>query len=196
MYVAPRPPCSFAYREAYTAYWKLGHRLFKSSPETLPVTFIPGDIFDPTYLALSPPLSALPSTPAPALPGLSSLTPLQGHVSAIHASMFFHLFDEAKQLELARRLASLLSLAPGSLILGRQVAAPIKGPRDAVSRAPDQPVVRLFCHTPASWAALWDGVVFKEGTVRVEAELREVTLYADSPPEQRVWWMLWSVTRL
>ena len=110
--------------------------------------------------------------------------------------MFFHLFDEAKQVELARRLASLLSPLPGSLILGRQLAAPVKGPRAAVVAAADQPVVRLFCHSPASWAALWDGVVFAKGTVRVEAELREVPLYADSPPEQRFWWMHWSVTRL
>ena len=110
--------------------------------------------------------------------------------------MFFHLFDEAKQVELARRLASLLSPAPGSLILGRQFAAPVKGSRTGVIHAPDQPVVRLFCHSPASWAALWDGVVFSKGTVRVEAELRELSLYVGSPPEQRFWWMFWSVTRL
>ena len=153
-------------------------------------------MFDPAYLAPSPLFSTPPTTPVPVLPGLTNLSPLLGHVSAIHASMFFHLFDEAKQVELARRVASLLSPLPGSLILGRQLAAPVKGSRAAVAAASDQPVVRLYCHSPASWAELWDGVIFAKGTVRVEAELREVPLWADSPPEKRFWWMYWSVTRL
>ena len=81
--------------------------------------FVPGDIFDTNYLAFVPPTYEQPSTSTPVPSALTTLTPLQGHVSAIHASMFFHLFDEEKQRALALRLAGLLSPRPGSMVLGR-----------------------------------------------------------------------------
>lgn len=125
------------------------------APPNIPCYIHPRRLLQPDLLSRKCSGHILPraqSTPAPTLSVLSGLTPLQGHVSAIHASMFFHLSDEAKQVELAQRLASLLSPTSGSLIFGRQLTAPIKGTRYAV--ASDQPVVRLFCHTPAWWAAL------------------------------------------
>ncbi|TFY68443.1 hypothetical protein EVJ58_g1016 [Rhodofomes roseus] len=178
-------------------YWELGHRLFKSTPESFPVPFVPGDIFNDSYLTSGPPLYTPPSTPAPALSGLTSLTPLQGHVSAIHVAMFFHLFDEAKQLALAQRLASLLSPVPGSLIFGRHFSADVKGVRDLLTTGDDTPgVSRLFCHSRESWTALWNGGVFKEGTVKVAVEFKEAPLYATTPVEWKLWLMVWSVTRL
>ncbi|KAH9914998.1 uncharacterized protein B0H18DRAFT_112110 [Fomitopsis serialis] len=179
------------------SYWALGHRLFKSTPESFPVPFVPGDIFDANYLASAPPFYAPLSTPAPALPSLITLTPLQGRVSAINAAMFFHLFDEAKQLALAQRLASLLSPLPGTLILGLHYSADVKGVRDSQPGGDDTPdVIRVFCHSPKSWAALWDGGVFTKGTVKAEAELRDVPIYATAPPQGKLWLMVWSVTRL
>ena len=97
------------------------------------VRFVPGDVFDTNYLALAPPAHEEPSTAAPALSSLATLTPLLSRVSAIHASMFFHLFDEEKQRALALRLAGLLSPRPGSIIFGRHIAGAVQGARDAAS---------------------------------------------------------------
>ena len=94
---------------------------------------------------------------------LTSLTPLQGHVSAIHASSLFHLFEEVKQLELGKRLASLLSPVPGSLLFGAHVGLPEKGIRNG----------NKFCHSPESWKELWDGTIFPKGTVDVVAGLKQ-----------------------
>ena len=159
--------------------------------------FVPGDIFDTNYLAFTPPTYEQPSTSTPVLSALKTLTPLQGRVSAIHASMFFHLFDEEKQRMLACCLASLLSPHPGSMVFGRHIAGIVKGTREAVPTEANQPAVRVFCHSPESWAALWDGEVFEKGTVRVEMKvLSEVASYVNALPERRVYWTTWSVTRL
>lgn len=152
------------------AFWDCGHELFKSDPETFPAAFIAADAFDPDLIA---PLSHLhteePKTPIPPLRTLKSLTPLQGHVSAIHTSSFFHLFNEAKQLELAKRLATLLSPIPGSIIFGSQIGRPdLTGGNTLLhNRA-------IFLHSPDSWRELWNGQVFDKGSVRVDAELRRI----------------------
>ncbi|KAH9928837.1 uncharacterized protein B0H18DRAFT_1210026 [Fomitopsis serialis] len=180
-------------------YWQLGHRLFKSTTESFPVPFVPGDIFDVNYLASAPPFYVSPASPAPALSNLTNLTPLQGHVSAIHAAMFFHLFDEEKQLILAQRFASLLSPVPGSLIFGRHYSAYVKGARVGIPAGEGTPgVSRLYCHSPESWTALWNGGVFKEGTVKVEVELKETQweAYVNAPPERKLYIMLWSVIKI
>ena len=39
-------------------FWRLGHTLFKSSAETLPVPFIPGDAFNEAFLKQVPPFYA------------------------------------------------------------------------------------------------------------------------------------------
>ncbi|KAH9916817.1 uncharacterized protein B0H18DRAFT_1124037 [Fomitopsis serialis] len=139
---------------------------------------MPGDIFDANYLTSALPFYAPLSTPAPALPSLNSLTPLQGRISAINA-------------------ATLLSPLPGTLILGLHYSADVKGVRDSQPGGDDTPdVIQVFCHSPESWAALWDGEVFTKGTVKVEAELRDVPIYATAPPQGKLWLMVWSVTRL
>ncbi|KAI0358974.1 hypothetical protein OH77DRAFT_1420487 [Trametes cingulata] len=182
------------------AFWELGHKLFKSTPETFPVPFIPGDVFDPAHLAPVPPSYSPPDTPPPQLSTLTSLNPLRGHVSAIHASALFHLFSEDKQLQLAQALAGLLSPEPGSMILGSHVSRPEKGFRLEVN-----PPYRLgdpmFCHSPDSWAELWDGQIFERGTVRVDTVLREskrwdVMESQDIGPELKQYVLAWSVTRL
>ena len=159
---------------------------------------VPGDAFDPAHLAVAPPLTAAeaPTTPAPPLVGLTSLNPLRGRVSAIHASAFFHLFEEEQQLHLARALAGLLSPEPGSLILGAHGGRPVKGLRVEMFR-PNSHGVTMFCHSPESWVEMWE-TVFGKGTVKVEASLTEVERkdLIHLTEETRFYLLVWSVTRL
>ncbi|KAI0034152.1 hypothetical protein K488DRAFT_46101 [Vararia minispora EC-137] len=153
-------------------FWNLGHELFRTTPETFPVPFVGGDAFNPEHLAVVPPFTPAnqPTTPPPDLKSLTSLNPLRGHVSAIHASSFFHLFREDSQLHLARALAGLLSPEPGSMIFGSHASLPEKGLR--VIRKDGDDKRSMFCHSPESWTELWDGVIFEKGEVKVEATLK------------------------
>ncbi|OSD04930.1 hypothetical protein PYCCODRAFT_1363568 [Trametes coccinea BRFM310] len=179
--------------DLHQEFWELGHKLFRSTPESFPVPFIPGDVFDQTHLEPAPPFYSPPDTPTPQLSSLTSLNPLRGRVSAIHASAFFHLFDEEKQLQLAQALAGLLSPEPGSMMLGAHGGQPEKGPRLSAASRP------MFCHSPESWKALWDGQIFKKGTVRVEAFLRERESGAIPDVVEsgtKSYTLVWSITRL
>ena len=147
----------------------MGHKLFNTTPETFPVPFIQADAFDDKYLVMSPIPNSPPTDPLPPLNELKSLTPLIGRLSAIHTSSFFHLFSEEKQFELAQKIAGLLSPAPGSTIFGMHAGLAEKGFSKEGNRRTGGP---LFCHSPDSWKELWDGVIFKQGTVKVEATLR------------------------
>ncbi|KAL5521597.1 hypothetical protein ACEPAF_2345 [Sanghuangporus sanghuang] len=146
------------------AFWDLGHKLFKSTPETFPVGFIQGDVFDPQHLALGTPFYDPPRMPRPVLSMLTSLTPLQGHVSALHTSLFFHLFSKEEQIKLAHLIAPLLSPIPGSMIFGAHTSKPVSGESQLAAIAK-----RIYCFSPEDWCALWDGGVFKKGTIRAEA---------------------------
>ncbi|KAI0935866.1 hypothetical protein AcV5_004166 [Taiwanofungus camphoratus] len=183
--------------DLHPEFWALGHTLFNSTPETFPVPFIAGDAFDPAHLPPTPPFSAPPPAPLPAPAPLTSLVPLLGHVSAIHASAFFHLFDEPRQAQLARALAGLLAPAPGSLIFGSHGGRAQKGRRAAAEAESSWRTEPMFCHSPESWAALWDGEVFEKGSVRVEAYLKESAQGEEANTEgPRNGVLVWSVTRL
>jgi hypothetical protein len=181
----------------------LGHKLFKTTQETYPIAFVPGDVFDSNHLEIAPPLASTepstgdpPSGPTLNLCNLTSLNPLQGRVFAIHASAFFHLFDEERQLHSARALAGLLSPEPGSKIFGMHIGAPKKkGFRPSLMRKDHQ----LWCHSPESWTELWDGLVFEKGVVKVQTELVHVARKNLEPdPAQNAThdFLVWSVTRL
>ncbi|PSR71363.1 hypothetical protein PHLCEN_2v12739 [Hermanssonia centrifuga] len=179
-------------------FWELGHKLFRSTPETFPAHFIPGDALDPAFLKpVNIPMTA-PTTPIPPLGSLTSLTPLVGRLSIIHASSLFHLFNEEEQLRLAKQLGALLSPRPGSFIFGAHGGRPEKGFRIAASR-PDSHGVRMFCHCPESWKRLWEKEVFREGRVTVKAHLQEVErgdLLAVDSEGSKFHLIIWSVTRL
>jgi hypothetical protein len=49
----------------------------------------------------------------------------------------------------------------------------------------------MFCHSPESLKELWDGQVFKKGTVKVAADLHVI----DVRPDRNISFMWWSVTR-
>ena len=184
-----------------SGFWEYGHQLFKSTPETFPVAFIPGDIFDPAFISETGPflsMAEVNGTVMPPLNTLSSLNPVRGKISAIHASDLFHLFSEERQLQLAKIISSFLSPEKGSVIFGQHTARPIKGLRDEEKFNR----VKMFCHSPESWAQMWIEVFGKEekdgdNRVKVDAELvREVTKsFADYSEEYR-WIMKWSVIRL
>lgn len=151
-------------------FWNIGHKLFKTTPETFPVPFVGGSVLDPKFIEPRSPFYTPPTTSRPDLKTLTSLTPLQGHVSVIHNASFFHLFDEETQLQAARALASLLSPEPGSMIFGHHSSEPVSGLRAFANSRGE----RIYCHSPEDWRALWDGVVFEKGTVEVWVELREI----------------------
>ncbi len=175
------------------AFWDCGHELFKTSPETYPAAFLAGDILDSSIIAPRDPFYTTPDASRPSLLVLSSLTPLQGHVSAIHASAFFHLFEEETQLQIARRLATLLSPAPGSVIFGSHGALPTKGQRHEHMSGM---TTTMFCHSPQSWQELWDGQVFAKGTVRVEVDLQMSNRSDLALKETPFYWLVWSITRI
>jgi hypothetical protein len=136
-----------------------------------------------------------PEGPALDLCSLTSLNPLHGQVFTIHASSFFHLFSEARQLHVAQALAGLLSPEPGSVIFGQHIGKADKG--FVTSPMGDH---QMFCHSPASWAQLWDGVVFEKGVVDVKAKLVQ-TGWEDPDAYQSAIFvkftvLTWSVTRL
>lgn len=168
-------------------FWNIGHETFRSTPETFPVPFVKGDVFDSSNLEVHPPLDGAPETPMPALNSLVSLDPLRGHVSVIYAAALFHLFNEEKQLGLACALASLLSFEPGSIIFGYQAG---KFAKEVII---DHGT--MFFHSPESWKELWDGKVFGKGKVEVEAFLKpiEPSMVGSFGQGQ---WLVWSVTRL
>ncbi|KLO20710.1 hypothetical protein SCHPADRAFT_897967 [Schizopora paradoxa] len=181
-------------------FWDLGHKLFKTTPETFPVPFVHGSVFDPLLIAPHEPFYESPLTPRPVLSTLTSLTPLQGHVSAIHVAAFFHLFDKEEQITAARALASLLSPVPGSFIFGGHGTQPKSGAGTFKNfRGKD-----VHCFSPEDWASLWDGEIFKKGTVEVKYEmlnLKEIFKNSDKVIEQSSlsWggtYLMWSVTRL
>ncbi|KAG6908904.1 hypothetical protein DXG01_002884 [Tephrocybe rancida] len=187
------------------AFWNYGHDLFRSTPASFPALFIEGDAFDPAVITPRDPFYALEDC-APLERPLSSfkftsLTPLQGRLSAIHASSFFHLFDETEQLQLARQVATLLSPAPGSIIFGSHGGTARKRFR-TVLKARTSSGKDMFCHSPETWEELWDGEVFKKGTVKVKAGLQKMPeteverkgLSTDSGSHIFIMW--WSVTRL
>ena len=180
-------------------FWDLGHRLFCSTKNTFPAAFISGDVLNPAHLEVFPITynTADVNIPTPTLSSLLSLNQLRGHVSALYAGAFLHLFSEEQQTYLMRAFAGLLSPEPGSMILGWQSGAPEKGSR-VVYLGKNGANVSQFCHSPDSWKDLVDGCIFKQGTVKVEAELIQEHLPVIEGAEQlpAYYTLSWSVTRL
>ncbi|KZT67007.1 hypothetical protein DAEQUDRAFT_813157 [Daedalea quercina L-15889] len=177
------------------AFWHLGYRLFKDTPESFPVPFLQGDILNPSFLDPSP-LLARVERPHPDLTSLTTLTPLVGQLTAIHASMLFHLFPEQQQLKLAGALAALLAPTPGAMIFGWHVGDTEKGFIKGATLPNGEPLP-MFCHSAESWKEMWDGEVFEKGTVEVKAELQKLEAPPGVVPNgAQFWQLIWSVTRL
>jgi len=166
-------------------FWDLGHKLFRSSAATFPATFIQADLLDEAQIAPGPPARDVPD-----LANLSSLNQLRGHVTVIHASALFHLFSEEKQTALALVLGSLLAPVSGASIIGWSTGSTEAGFIEFETSVSHP---RQFCHSPSSWEALWNGVVFPKGMVKVEAHVRDfdhdvgVRLKGGLPPKRLDW---------
>ncbi|KAG1841693.1 hypothetical protein DFJ58DRAFT_807911 [Suillus subalutaceus] len=169
-------------------FLQLSHELFKTTPASYPGCLLPGDAFDPEFLSIAAPSDDVSPVPAIDLSSLKSLNPLHGRISAINAIAFFHLFNEDKQLHVARALAGLLSAQSGSVICGFDTGSREKG---IVTANVSGVEYRTFSHSPETWSSLWDGEVFEKGTVKVETEFVEILI-----PGIRHLMMRWSVTRL
>ncbi|KAJ3804249.1 hypothetical protein F5876DRAFT_53629 [Lentinula aff. lateritia] len=180
-------------------FWNFGHELFNTDPTTFPVTFIPGNVLDPAFISLQPPL-LLHESPPSVSPTPTSLTPLRGHLSAIHTSAFFHLFNKDEQLLIAQKLASLLSPVPGSVVFGshRGAGTPWEGEREGEregdreregERERERGGTVFYRHSPASWKEMWERDVFGGADlIRVDAGLA-----LDDRSREILWW---TVTRL
>ncbi|KZO93610.1 hypothetical protein CALVIDRAFT_485552 [Calocera viscosa TUFC12733] len=157
--------------DLHAEFWDLGHELFRDSQEKVPITFLAGDVFDRSFLSPSPPGTPLSGL---TLPELTSLTPLHGRLSAIHASLFFHLFSRAKQEELAALLAGLLLHEKGSVIFGHQIGAEEEGLGQQFGR---------WAHNCESWRVMWEGALASVGWLGkadIFAELGEPPEYVKS----------------
>lgn len=176
-------------------FWNIGHKAFKSTPETFNVKFIPGDVFDTSFLPQGGVHDEAADGGLLDISALTSLAPLRGQLSAIYTYSFFHLFSEEQQTQLAYNLGSLLSSEPGSMIFGAQTGMPEKGVR--TEKRPSSEVVTLFCHSPESWTEMWNAV-FGEGTVEVQAYLEETQVQRgfQAAMGRKYWYLIWSVTRV
>lgn len=180
-------------------YWPIGHKLFKTTPETYPVPFLPGDIFDPNFLR--PGVPPLPTTAeitdSPPLKSLTSLTPLQHHVSIIYASLFFHLFEKEKQAQLAHLFASLLSPVPGSIIFGyHSGASDTEEDKNGRSRITGRGYA-TFDNSPATWKELWTGAdgPFTPDQITFETIARQTALVIKGA-DPKHYFHVWSITRV
>ncbi|KAI0301345.1 hypothetical protein BC826DRAFT_905092 [Russula brevipes] len=166
-------------------FWDLGHKLFRSSAASFPATFIHADLLDRTQITPGPPSSSVPD-----LANLSSLNQLRGHVTAIHASALFHLFPEDQQRMLALALGSLLAPFSGASIFGWSTGVAEVGYVEFEGNVSHP---RQFCHSPSSWEALWNGVVFPKGSVKVDTRLADfdhdvgLRLKGGVPPKRLDW---------
>ena len=173
----------------------MGHRLFNTTPQTFPVPFLNGDIFDSAFLEITEPVyTQPPSTPCPTLSKIATLTELRGRVSVVSICAVFHLFDtESAHAYLARAIAGLLSPEPGSMIIGFHRGWPEKGTRMETFAGEEY---KMFYHSPESWSALWDGEIFRKGTVKVDARLVPGDRQSVEGSKEEFWIMQWTVTRV
>ncbi|EJD40486.1 hypothetical protein AURDEDRAFT_115857 [Auricularia subglabra TFB-10046 SS5] len=138
-------------------FWRLGEELYTArSPG---IRFLHADVFSFNFSADTP------------------------GASALYASALFHLFSEAQQRALARRLAALLKRERGSVAFGWHIGARSKG----TIQIGDGPGT-VFCHSPESWRALWE----EEGAVEVKAVLRDPPAgHALGPDAFFLEWEVW-----
>lgn len=84
------------------------------------------------------------------------LEKLDGEISIVHASNFWHLFDWSQQLAIAVRLVAFFSEEKGAMVYGRQVGAAKAGTPNRAGSS--------FLHDQESFQRLWDQVGVLTGT--------------------------------
>ncbi|KAF8313789.1 hypothetical protein DL93DRAFT_1118380 [Clavulina sp. PMI_390] len=183
--------------DLYTDFFDHGHKLW-SDKDSSAIKFIFGDVFS------IPVPSSLPITPTAKRDRLtnnsaiSKLEDLIGHAKLVYASAVFHLFSEAKQAEMARKVAVLASTQPGTIIFGLHVGSDVKG----FEYEPPMVGGKMFCHSPESWRTLWSetytelyGAQFAREHVKITATLVAGSMAANNPdpnrpPQKRLFWSI------
>ncbi|KAK7448850.1 hypothetical protein VKT23_013579 [Stygiomarasmius scandens] len=148
--------------DLHQEFWGLGHKLFRSNPDKMASTFIAGSILDPSFVL------EVDS------PEKQNLAPFKGKFKFIHASNFFHLFQEEDQKKTAEHLAALLSPTPGSMIFGSHVSLPEKA---------------------SSWTDLWKTIIPGDG-IKVDAKVIEEPKIVPESRINETYRLMWSITRL
>ena len=131
--------------------WNAGRELFKDDEQTFPVKFVAGDIFKITEGILDE--SSDSNLNADESSGRPSLVPYKGRISTIYTSLFFHVFNEAQQLRLARICAALLRKERGSIIFGCHMAADSDLGQEPHTLREGE----LYMQNTESWRAMWEG---------------------------------------
>ncbi|KZT55772.1 hypothetical protein CALCODRAFT_498242 [Calocera cornea HHB12733] len=145
------PPAQMVTSDLFKDFWTLGYELFNDNKDTMPITFLAGNVFDSSFLSLSP-LDTPPSTTP--LSEVSTLSELHGRLSALHTSYFFHLFSREQQEELAPLIAGLLLPERGSIIFGHHLGAEEEGLGSKLGK---------WAHNRESWTALWERALARVG---------------------------------
>ena len=129
-------------------YFDLGYELFRDR-ESFRATFLAADVFSDA----------------------SPLTELAGKMDMVYAGSFFHLFEHAQQVAVAKRCVQLLAPRAGSLLVGRQVGNEQAGEYVVKGRGREY---SRFRHNADSWRALWEQVGAETGTRwEVDARMEE-----------------------
>ncbi|KAI1370625.1 hypothetical protein F4677DRAFT_438020 [Hypoxylon crocopeplum] len=108
--------------------------------------------------------------------GDERLKVLDGKMTVIHATSFFHLFTWENQVRAARRMIRFLDPNdPEVMIFGRQVGTTTPGDREGAGGS------KRFLHNARSWQELWDEVSKSTGTAwRTEVnEIQEPGMHPD-----------------
>ena len=90
-----------------------------------------------------------------------------------------------------------LSPEPGSMIFGAHSSQPADGQREYTNARGK----RIYAFSPEDWEELWNGEIFKKGTVEVKSEIVERDLRMVGPmpahsDRKRAFAMWWSIKRL
>ncbi|CAE7207007.1 hypothetical protein P3342_011292 [Pyrenophora teres f. teres] len=116
--------------DLHPEYIEVGYKLFRDRG-TLKTKFLTADVFDSN----------------------SALSELKGQMDMVFAGDFFHLWGYEKQVDVCKRVASLLRSQPGSMILGRQVGAP-----QAFETQGPPGVGVMFLHNVESFNKMWKDI--------------------------------------
>ncbi|KAI1341122.1 hypothetical protein F5Y15DRAFT_414244 [Xylariaceae sp. FL0016] len=151
-------------------FFDAGYDLFRDR-DKLRATFVAGDL-----LASSSSSSSSSSSPSSSPNGedeseKDGLDALDGRMTFIHATSFFHLFTWDEQVLAATRMARFLDPDDAdAMIFGRQVGTSVPGAR--VGPRGDA----VYLHSAETWQQLWDEVGRRTGTAwRTQVDLMEDT---------------------
>ncbi|KAH9443202.1 hypothetical protein MJO28_014656 [Puccinia striiformis f. sp. tritici] len=167
---------------------KIGNKLFNGNGV---IPFVKGDIFCNSFFDRSTPSPpAFMDSTSIQLNQLESLNPLKQKVRFITCNSVFHLFDEERQTELARRLASLLNnQKSGSTIFGTHVGSDDCYLLEGTGKR------GMFMHSPETWKKMWEKI-YQPGEARIQVELGPPEPITHLKDFRSMTMLIWSVTIL